>query len=87
MKLLIVSGSQRKHSQSAKVATYLSKVAKYYDEISHLELCRYDLPFWDGEEESKQGQGNPWTLISHKVNKADAFILITPEWGGMVTPI
>ena len=87
MNLLVISGSQRTDSQSAKVANYLSAEAKGYQEVSHLELCRYNLPFWDGEEKSKTVEGSPWTLISHKVRKADALVLITPEWGGMATPI
>ncbi|MFT5704603.1 MAG: azobenzene reductase [Shewanella sp.] len=87
MNLLIVSGSQRTQSQSAKVANYMSKAATDFSDISHLELCRHELPFWDGEPESKLGKGNPWPLISQKVKRADALILITPEWGGMASPI
>jgi len=87
MDLLIVSGSQRTHSQSAKVARYFSKMATEFSEVSHIELCRHNLPFWDGEPESKLGKGNPWPLISQKVKRADALILITPEWGGMASPL
>lgn len=87
MRLLIVSGSQRAQSQSAKVAKYMSSVATGYSDVSHIELCHFDLPFWDGEPVSKSGEGNPWTMISHKVRRADALILITPEWGGMASPL
>lgn len=87
MNLLIVSGSQRTLSQSAKVANYVGKAATEYSEISHIELCRHKLPFWDGEPESKLGKGNPWPLISQKVKRADALVLITPEWGGMASPL
>ncbi|MBE7213689.1 NAD(P)H-dependent oxidoreductase [Shewanella benthica] len=87
MKLLIVSGSQRTDSQSAKVATYLAKHSPEFEEVSHIELCRYDLPFWDGEQESKNAVSSPWTMIGHKVKRADALILITPEWGGMASPL
>ncbi|NRD72627.1 NAD(P)H-dependent oxidoreductase [Shewanella sp. VB17] len=87
MDLLIVSGSQRTHSQSAKVAHYLTQAATDFSEVSHIELCRHNLPFWDGEPESKLGKDNPWPLISQKVKQADALILITPEWGGMASPL
>ncbi|WP_299798483.1 NAD(P)H-dependent oxidoreductase [uncultured Shewanella sp.] len=87
MKLLIVSGSQRAQSQSAKVAKYLAVAATGYSEVSHIELCRFDLPLWDGEPQTKAAEGNPWTMISHKVRRADALILITPEWGGMASPL
>ncbi len=87
MKLLIVSGSQREGSQSAKVANYISKISSEFDEVGHIELCRYNLPFWDGEQESKSAESHPWTMIAHKIAKADALVLITPEWGGMASPL
>lgn len=87
MNLLIISGSQRTESQSAKVAKYLSTHAKLFNEVTHIELCKYQLPFWDGEQESKTQTGSEWPLINKKIQKADALILITPEWGGMATPI
>ncbi|WP_281560024.1 NAD(P)H-dependent oxidoreductase [Thalassomonas sp. RHCl1] len=87
MKLLIVSGSQITPSQSAKVADYLNQVATQFSETQHIELCRYHLPFWDGEQESKNDENSSWPLLSARIREADALILITPEWGGMATPI
>lgn len=87
MNLLIISGSQRKESQSAKVAKYLAEQAIDFTEVNHIELCRYNLPYWDGEQASKFDNGQAWELINHQIKKADALILITPEWGGMATPI
>jgi len=87
MNLLIVSGSQRAESQSAKVANYLIKAEKLFDDITHIELCKYNLPFWDGEQSSKSEVGSEWPLINKKIQKSDALVLITPEWGGMATPI
>ncbi len=87
MNLLIVSGSQRLHSQSAKVATYLASASSQFSEVNHIDLCRYNLPYWDGDASTKSEPGSAWPMISKKVQKADALILITPEWGGMATPI
>ncbi|MCL1123787.1 NADPH-dependent FMN reductase [Shewanella surugensis] len=87
MKLLIISGSQREASQSAKVARYLSDTNHRFDEINHLELCRYQLPFWDGESTSKVATDSTWPFIRHQVKQANALILITPEWGGMASPL
>ena len=81
--LVIISGSQRLQSQSAKVAKYIASAATEYQEVNHIELCRYNQPFWDGEETSKFENVSSWPLISHKIRKADALVLITPEWGGM----
>lgn len=87
MNLLIVSGSQRTPSQSAKVAKYLASAAFGFDEVNHLELCRYNLPYWDGDDDRKYVNGSSWPMIERKVRKADALVLISPEWNGMVTPI
>lgn len=87
MNLLVVSGSQRTQSQSAKVAKYISDVAGSFEQVSHLELCHYDLSYWDGDDISALSQDNPWMMIKHKLRKADAMVLITPEWGGMATPL
>lgn len=90
MKLLIISTSQRSDSQSAKVGRYIAESssssphAMGYDSIHHLELCQFNLPFWDGEEDNK---GEHWPEIEQRVDDADALVLITPEWGGMASPL
>ncbi len=87
MKLLIISASQRKLSQSAKVAQYFAESVSGYEEIVHLELCQYQLPYWDGEQSSKLSQATDWPMIYKHIQASDAFIAITPEWGGMATPL
>ncbi|MCL1058818.1 NAD(P)H-dependent oxidoreductase [Shewanella gelidimarina] len=87
MELVIVSGSQRKDSQSAKVAQYLMQQMLPTHNVKHIELCEYQLPFWDGEPESKNVDGSRWPLISQQIKRADALVLITPEWGGMASPL
>jgi len=87
MKLLIISSSQRHSSQSAKVANYISSICESFKDVSHIELCKYQLPFWDGDQGSKDDDASPWTLISHKIHAADALVLITPEWGGVASPM
>lgn len=87
MKLVIASGSQRHNSESAKVAAYIANAANQFKTVQHIELCKYQLPFWDGDDESKSAPGCDWPLISEALVKADAFVLITPEWEGMATPI
>lgn len=87
MELVIVSGSQRKDSQSAKVAQYLMQQIQPSHTVKHIELCQYQLPFWDGDPEGKTTDGSRWPFISQQVKRADALILITPEWGGMASPL
>ncbi len=64
MNLLIISASQRSQSQSAKVAEYLAETSDNFTDISHIELCKKQLPMWDGEQSSKEDQQSDWLSIS-----------------------
>jgi len=87
MNLIIISASQRKQSQSAKVAQYLSEISTDYEKTMHFELCQYQLPLWDGEQTSKLSEASDWGMINQHLNDADAVIVITPEWSGMASPL
>lgn len=87
MNLVIISASQRKQSQSAKVAEYIIESAPNYQHMIHLELCQYRLPLWDGEQESTSMPSSDWLMINEHLKTADALILITPEWSGMASPL
>lgn len=87
MNLLIISASQRIESQSEKVAQYMAETSTGFKTISHIELCRQKLPLWDGEECSKLSTDSDWSNINEQLIKADALILITPEWSGMASPL
>ncbi len=87
MNLIIISASQRKDSQSVKVAQYIAEFVTGYEKVTHFELCQYNLPLWDGTQEGKSAQQSDWPFLNEQINKADAFIMITPEWGGMASPL
>lgn len=87
MNLLIVSASQRAGSQSFKVAKFLQSKAFVFDEVNLVDLQRYNLPFWDGDDRSKYIEGSTWPLLEQMVRKADGLVLVTPEWDGMATPL
>jgi NAD(P)H-dependent FMN reductase len=87
MDLLIVSSSQRSPSQSANIGRYIAENSQQFEQINHIELCQYHLPFWDGDRNSTALLNSDWHDMSFQLNKADALILITPEWGGMASPI
>ncbi|WP_028765881.1 NAD(P)H-dependent oxidoreductase [Shewanella fidelis] len=87
MGLVIVSASQRSPSQSAKVARYIAEQPATFTQVSHIELNQFQLPFWDGEASTKVDNGSQWPLIAQQIKRADALVLITPEWGGMASPL
>lgn len=87
MNLVIISASQRKQSQSAKVAQFIAESVTGYEKITHVELCQYNLPWWDGTQIGKSADLSDWPLLNEQISQADAFVMITPEWGGMASPL
>lgn len=87
MNLVIISASQRKQSQSVKVAQYIAESVTGYNKVSHFELCQYNLPLWDGTQVGKSTEQSDWPLLNEQISQADALIMITPEWGGMASPL
>lgn len=88
MNITIVSGSHRKVSQSIKIARAIKralKPLKECDEANIFDLANNPLPLWS---EDMRKVGNPSKSLLDSVSKilaySDAFIIISPEWHGMV---
>lgn len=90
IKISVVSGSQRPNSQSKKVADYfLSQLAR--QEIGTgplIDLGATPLPFWDESAFSSAPSplNNAWKPVSEELASCDGFIVVVPEWHGMVPP-
>ncbi|MRI35397.1 NADPH-dependent oxidoreductase [Endozoicomonas sp. OPT23] len=88
MNLTIISGSHRNNSQSTRVSHIMKKRVEelaLFDEVNVLDLADNPLPLWDesiweGSEEWRTLLA-PWRAT---LKASDAFIVVTPEWGGMV---
>ena len=91
-KIIIVCGSQRKNSQSLKVSNYIEnrlneKSGKNCD-VAAINLINEELHLWDEDfPDSSEKWGKNWTPVGEKLSTADALIIVSPEWGGMVPPI
>lgn len=85
MKLSIINGSQRRGSQSGRVAEFIKAQSNSFSDVEIIELAEYSLPFWDGD--SRESKGEDWAIIEAKLSASDAYVLITPEWSGMATPV
>ena len=88
MNITIVSGSHRKVSQSIKIAKATKSALKPFkecDEANIFDLANNPLPLWN---EDLRKVGNPSNSLLESVSKklaySDAFIIISPEWHGMV---
>lgn len=88
MKTGIISGSHRPQSQSEKVARYIDSQLEdsaWCENRWLLTLADNPLPFWD---ESVWSGGGAWEqqlpALREQVSSCDAFVIVTPEWHGMV---
>ena len=86
MQIAIIVGSHRKDSQSAKVARFLaSQLIGLGDHRCWIcDLGKDPLPLWDEEIGSDAPQWSGLKALAEKIDSADAFIMIAPEWHGMV---
>jgi NAD(P)H-dependent FMN reductase len=88
MKLGIICGSHRHNSQSEKVGRYIEIELLQQglcDEVYLFSLAGNPLPLWD--ESIWQGDDNWQQLmqpISAQLDSCDGFVVIAPEWHGMV---
>ncbi len=87
MKLGLISGSHRKSSQSLKVANYIKNKLAYEpnDNVYLLDLADNPLPLWDeGIWNGDKDWENIISPISKELLSCDGFVIICPEWHGMV---
>jgi NAD(P)H-dependent FMN reductase len=86
-KILVISGSHRLNSQSDKVSIYISEALNSKGMSSSvLSLSGNPLPLWDEEglKSSDSEFSKIWTPMSQAMSNSDAFVIVVPEWGGMV---
>lgn len=90
MHVAIIVGSHRKDSQSSRVGRYIAKdLARIAPDVTidTIDLAGNPLPLWD--ESVWQGGSelaSLWKPCRDRLRKADAFVIISPEWAGMVPP-
>ncbi len=87
MKFFILSGSHRVEAQSLKVANYVKTVLTHEHagaETFLYSLSGNPLPLW--EETTGGAPDALWDPISAELKSADALVVVSPEWGGMVPP-
>ena len=86
MKIGVITGSHRKDSQSGKVGHFLSAQLDSRNGVTSwvLYLGKSPLPLWD---EDLRNEGPQWSAIPDikaALDSSDGFIVIAPEWHGMV---
>jgi NAD(P)H-dependent FMN reductase len=90
MQIAIVVGSHRKESQSSRVGAYIASDLARIDPsvtVDTIDLAGNPLPLWD--ESVWQGESELsalWKPYRDRMRRADGFVIIAPEWAGMVPP-
>ncbi len=90
MQITIIVGSHRDESQSSRVGAYVAKDLTHSDpavSVDTIDLAGNPLPLWD--ESVWQGDSElaaQWRPYRDRLRKADGFVIISPEWAGMVPP-
>jgi len=90
MHIVLISGSHRQNSQSLRVTKYLAaQVPKLDTSVSTdiIEMTGNPLPLWDDSMWQKDGASplqKQWEPYAKRLQAADAFVVTSPEWHGMV---
>ncbi|MBN6713642.1 NAD(P)H-dependent oxidoreductase [Pseudomonas capsici] len=82
--VVLIAGSSRTNSQTAKVALYLGQRLKALDICTAphiIDLARSPLPLWPGED-----LRGIWADHAEVLREADAVVVLAPEWHGMAAP-
>ena len=90
MKITIITGSQRKDSNSKKIGLMLrDKLQAVSSDMSVESVCLYDaqIPYWDEDKYSDKEKWAAWSKVSDKLKESDAFVFVVPEYNGMVPPM
>ncbi|QTR45159.1 NAD(P)H-dependent oxidoreductase [Thiothrix litoralis] len=88
MKIMLISGSHREHSQSEKVTRCIAQSLLDNQQATETEvfsLAGNPLPLWD--EGIWNGEAKWQTILnplSEKLASSDGFVIIAPEWHGQV---
>jgi NAD(P)H-dependent FMN reductase len=87
MKIGIICGSQRVKSQTSKVGIYIRETLisqgsdTYFLDLGKDPLPNFDDSFWYEKNGALQ---IAWQPIAKELQSCDGFVVITPDWHGMV---
>ncbi len=86
MKIVIISGSSRKGSQSIKISNWLANQLKQNSvEVEILDLYQHALPL-QHEDVWADVMGEPAQKLQAILEPSDGFVVVSAEWSGMVPP-
>ena len=86
MKIVIISGSNRRNSQSIRISNILFQKLSFLNiNVSLVNLEKENFPFWqDDYDNLVPPHKKAFEKTSLLLKEAEGFIFVVPEWGGMV---
>ena len=88
-KIAIVSGSHRESGNSHRIAKLVANLLARKGHDSSI-VALQDLPLWDEGLWGKETLAEKWSLwepISQQLKDCEGLVVITPEYGGMASPL
>jgi NAD(P)H-dependent FMN reductase len=90
MHITVIVGSHRKDSQSSRVGGCVAADLARIDPavtVETLDLAGNPLPLWhEGVWQADSELAAIWKPYRDQLRKADGFVIVSPEWAGMVPP-
>lgn len=88
MNIEIITGSPRENSVTYRVALFLQKFLTEHTQhrVNILDVREWNLPMLQHVFVSVEATPDEFKPLSEHMFKADAFILVTPEYNGSYTP-
>ena len=86
MKIAIISGSNRRNSQSIRISNIIFQKLSFLNiNVSLVNLEKENFPFWqDDYDDLISPHKKAFEKTSLLLKDAEGFIFVVPEWGGMV---
>jgi len=89
-KIGIIIGSNRAVSQSARIGDYVQKQLEESDRDTVCDIFSLrdlDIPLWTEDKWKPDSEmSKDWSKISTRIAECDGFVVVAPEWAGMVPP-
>lgn len=88
MKIAVISGSHRP-CETHRISLFVKEeLEKKGIEVFHYSLMDNPLPLWseDAWDDESDLVKNTLNDLQEKISSCDAYVIMSPEWGGMVSP-
>jgi len=89
LNLTVISGSHRGNSESERIGAIITgKLKTFGTNAKLLTLAGSPIPLWDQEElkDPESNLSSSWNSWKTDLSASEGFVIISPEWGGMVPP-